>query len=84
LERERWEDHLEVTPVLEISRAKETRAKLSIREANLGERLGDGRLSGPCKAIQPEYAVVLFVLQPMFELQENIPSRSPQAPLSVP
>ena len=75
---------MEVAPVLEISRAKEARAKLSVGEANLGEGLGDGRLPCPCETIQPEHAVVSFILQPSFELEEDVRSSSLQAPLPVP
>jgi hypothetical protein len=84
LERERREDCSKVAPVLAISRTEETCAKLSFRESNLGERLGDCRLSGPGKTSEPEHAVVLPVLQPKFEMQESIPSRSLQATLSDP
>ena len=84
LERDRREDHLKVAPVLEVSRTKEARAKDSIREASLGKCLSNGRLSGPCKTIQPKYTVVLFVLQPMFKLQKEISPCSPQTSLPVP
>ena len=84
LERDRREDHLKVAPVLEVSRTKEACAKDSIREASLGKRLSNGRLSGPCKTIEPEHTVVSFVLEPTFELQEDIPPRSLQTPLPVP
>ena len=84
LERYRREDHLKAAPVLEVSRTKEARTKLCVREASLGKRLSNGRLSGPCKTIQPEHTVVSFVLEPTFELQEDIPPRSLQTPLPVP
>ena len=84
LERKCWKDSLNIAPVLEISRTKETRAKFPICERDLGKRLGNGRLPGPREAIEPEYALGLLVLQPMFELQEDFHSRSSQAPISVP
>jgi len=42
---------LKIASILNISQAKEARTKHSIHEADLSERLGDGRLSGPRKAI---------------------------------
>ena len=77
LKGESWKDRLEIASILEVSRAKEARAELSIREADFGERLGDGRLPCPRKTIQPEHVVVLFVLEPAFELQEDIRPCSP-------
>jgi len=38
----------------------------------------------PCETVQPKHAVVLFVLQPMFQLKEDIPPGSPQVPLPLP
>jgi hypothetical protein len=75
---------LDVAPILKISRAKETRTKISLREGNLSKCLGDRRLSSSRKTIQPKHTVVLFILQPTFKLQEDTPPRSPQAPLPVP
>jgi hypothetical protein len=57
LEGEGGEDVLNVAPVLEISRAEETRPELSIRITGLGERLGDGRLPGPRETVEPEKAL---------------------------
>ena len=42
LEGEGGEDVLDIAPVLKISRAEETRTELPIREAILGECLGNG------------------------------------------
>jgi len=84
LKSERWEDPFNVIPVLEVPRAKETCSELPLRERDLGERLGDGRLSGPREAVEPENALALLVLQPIFELLQDIPPRPPQAPLPVP
>jgi len=84
LEGESWKYCLEIASVLEISRAEEARTELSICEADLGKCLGDGRLSGPGKAIQPEHTVVSFVLHPTFELQEDIHPSPPKASLIVP
>jgi len=84
LKGESWEDCFEIDPILEISRAKEARPELSVRKADLGKRLGNGRLPGPRKAIEPEHTAVLFVLQPTFELQEDICPSSPQTPPPVP
>ena len=52
--------HPKVGPISEVSRAEEAGPKLSVRKARLGERLGDGRLSCPGWAIQPENVPVLF------------------------
>ena len=70
--------------VPEISRTKETRAKVPSRKANLGKRLGNGRLSRPRETAQPDHAVILFVRQPTFELQEEIRPLPPRAPFPVP
>ena len=61
LKRERWEDRLKVTPVLEISRTKETRAKFPIRKAELGKCLGNGRLAGSSEPVQPEDTLISLV-----------------------
>jgi hypothetical protein len=42
LEGECREDHLKIAPVLEIPRAEKAGPELSVREARLGECLGDG------------------------------------------
>ena len=51
LECECWEDRLNVAPVLEISRAKEAGTKLSLRERDLGERLGERQLPVPASPL---------------------------------
>ena len=79
-----WQDRLNVTPVLEISQAEEACPKFSLRKGDLRERLGDCRLSGPRKAVEPENPLALLILQPIFELSEDIPPCPPQTPLSVP
>ena len=84
LEGEGWEYCLEVVPVLEVSRAKEAGSELPVREARIGERLGDGRFPRPGEAIQPEDALILFLRQPLLELEENFLPCPPQAPLHFP
>ena len=84
LEGEGWEDVLNVSSGLEISRTEETRAELPVCEATLGERLGDGRLAGPRETVQPENALVCFIGQPTFDLPQYILPRSSQASLPFP
>ena len=84
LKSECWEDRLDVTPVLEVPRAKETCAEFSLCKRDLGKLLSDGRFSGPGEAVEPENALALLVLQPIFELLQDVPPRPPQAPLPVP
>ena len=61
LESERWKDCLKITPVLKVPRTEEAGTKPSIRKTHLSERLGDGRLSCPSEAIQPEHTLVSLV-----------------------
>jgi len=64
LKGECWEDRLKVTPVLKISREKETCTKFPLREGNLGKCLGDCQLSGPHKAVEPKHALALLIGPP--------------------
>ena len=48
---------------------KEARAKFSLCKGNLGKCLGDGgRLSRPCKTVEPEHALALLALQLILKL----------------
>ena len=84
LECEGREDHLEIAAVFEVPRTEEAGPELAVRERRLGERLGDGRLSGPGQAIQPEDTLVSFTCEPIFNILENILPRSTQASLPIP
>ena len=58
-------------------------AEVPVREAHLGERLGDSGFPRPCEAIQPEEALDLFIHQPILRLEEDLPPCPLQVPLSV-
>ena len=79
-----WEDCVKTAPILEVPRAEETGTEPSICETHLGKCLGDGRLSRPGEAVQPENTLVSLVCQPTFDLGKNILPRPPQASLPVP
>ena len=84
LEGEGRKDCLKIAPVLEVSRAEERGTQPPRRKAYLRECLGNGRFPRPRKAIQPEDLLTLSVHQPELEVEEDLPPRSLQAPLSVP
>ena len=54
LEGEGGEDEVEVAAVLEIARAEVRRSELPVGKDPLADRLGDRRLAGPGKPVQPE------------------------------
>jgi len=83
LEGESGEDGSEVAPVVEVSRTEEARPELPVGKAHLRKCLGDGGLAGPGEAVEPEYALVLLIVQPGFELGEDIPPGPFHASLSV-
>jgi len=72
LEGEGGEDGPKIAPVVEISGTEEARPEFPVRKADLRKRLGDGRLSGPCEAVEPKHALVLLIVQPAFELEEDV------------
>ena len=74
----------EVAPPVEIARTEKTRAEFPIREAHLRKCLGDGRLPRPRKTVEPEHTLVLLVLQPVFELEEDVSPGPLHTPLPVP
>ena len=84
LEGECWEDHPEIAAVLEVSRTEKAGPQSSVREASLGKCLCNGRLPGPRETVQPEDTLALLAVQPAFNLPEDFPPRSPQAPLYFP
>ena len=84
LEGKCWEDGMKAASILEVSRAEETGTEPSICKTHLGECLGDGCLSRPSEAVQPEHTLVLVVYQPMFDLPENLLPCPPEAPLPFP
>ena len=83
LEGEGREDCPKVAPVVEISGTEEARPELSVRKAHLRKSLCDGRLPSPGEAVEPEHALVLFIVQPVFELEEDISPGPLHAPLIV-
>ena len=84
LEGEGGEDGAEVAPVIEIARTKKARSELPVREARLGKRLGDGGFPGSGEAVKPEHAFVFVIIQPAFDLEEDISSSPLHASLSIP
>ena len=52
------EDDVEVASVYPVTRAKEGRSELPLREARLGKRLGNGRFSGSGEAVEPEHSLI--------------------------
>ena len=84
LEGEGREDLLKIATVLEVPRTEEGRPELSILGGCLGERLGNGRFSGPGQAIEPEDTLAPFISKPVANILEDPLPCSPQAPLSVP
>ena len=84
LEGECWKDHAKVASVLEVSRTEEAGTEPFIHKTRLRKCLGDGCLSRPGEAVQPEYALISLVRQPMLDLRENVLPRSPQTSFPVP
>ena len=84
LEGEGGENFLGISPVFEITRAEEARAKLPVYETHLRKRLGNSRLSSSGEAAEPEDALILFPHQPILELEEDTLPCALQAPWSVP
>jgi len=83
LEGEGGEDGSKVAPVIEVPRAEETGPQLPVRKTHLCERLSDGRLPCPGETVEPEHSLVLFILRPLFELEEDTSPRPLHASLSV-
>ena len=83
LESNGWEDLFWAATVLEVPRTEEAGSELSILEGRLGERLGDGRFSGPGQTIEPEDRLAPFFFKPMFNILEDVVPCSLQTPLSV-
>ena len=84
LEGKGWEDLLKIAAVLGVPRTEETRPKLSVLGACLGEGLGDGRFSGPGQTVEPEDTLVPFFCKPVVNVLEDLRPCSPQTPMSVP
>ena len=84
LEGEGGDDGAKVAPVIEITRTEETRSELPVRETRLGERLGDSGFPGSGESVEPEDPFIFFVVQPAFDLEEDIPPSSLHASLSIP
>lgn len=84
LECKGGKDRPKVAPVFKIPRTKKAGPKFCIRKAHLRKRLGDGRLPCPCETAEPEHPFILFIVQPGFELGEEISPGTLHAPLSVP
>ena len=59
-ECECWEGRPKVSPILEFPGAEKTGRQLSVNVACLGQCLGDGKISHPSLAIQPESVSVLL------------------------
>ena len=83
LEGEGGEDDAEVAPVVEITRTKEARSELPVRKARLGKRLCNGGFPGSGEAVEPENAFIFFVVQPTFDLEEDVSPGTLHASLSV-
>ena len=83
LEGEGGEDGPKVAPVVGVPRTEEAGPQLPVRETHLCERLGDGRLPRPGKAVEPEHPFVLFIPRPLFELEKDLSSSSLHASLPV-
>jgi len=83
LEGEGGEDRSKVASVVEVPGTEEARPKLPVGKADLRKRLGDGGLAGPGEAVEPEHVLVLLIVQPGFELGEDIPPGPLHASLSV-
>ena len=64
-------DEVEVSPILEISRAEERGTKLSIRERPFRNRLGDSSLACPSQPVQPVDRGFGEVPSPEFNLVQN-------------
>jgi hypothetical protein len=70
-------DCLKIAPVGEVSRAEEAGPEFPIREGCLGQRLGDGRFSGPGEAVQPEDTLLLFAQSTNVQFPTGHPSEFP-------
>ena len=84
LEGKGWKDFLKIAAVLEVSRAEEAGPEIPVRKHCLGERLGDGRLSSPGQAVQPENTLGPFAREPIFDILQDTFPCSPQTPLPIP
>ena len=83
LEGEGGEDGAEVAPVIEIAGTKEACSELPVREARLGESLGDGGFSCSGEAVEPEDSFIFFIIQPAFDVGEDISPSPLHAPSSI-
>ena len=71
LDSKGWEDGLEVTPVLEVSGAKEGGAQSPVRKCLLRDRLGDGALPRPSETVQPIDGGLVKVTGPKFDFVQD-------------
>ena len=77
------EDQVEVTPILEVSGAKEGGAELSICERPLRDRLCDSALPRPSEPVQPVNGGFVGVADPGFDLVQNFCARPPETTVAV-
>ena len=83
LEGKGREDLLKIAAVLEVPRAEEASPELPILGGCLGERLGDGRFTGPSHSVEPEDALTAVVCKPTVNILEDFCPRSLQTSLSI-
>ena len=84
LERQGGEDKLEITAVLDASRAEKRGAQAIFREQPFRDRLCDCRLSCPSESIEPEDGGLLEVLGPALDLVQYALSGSLETAVPVP
>ena len=83
LDGQGWEDGLEVTPVLEISGAKEGGTQPSVRKCPLRNRPRDGALPRPGETVQPVDGGLVKVTGPKFDFIQDGCARSSKTTAAV-